>query len=162
MAQRNAWRFRISPLVAERTLVYNNSKNALDSAMIHGFQRRKAGGAVGFIGYLTKREGETDEVVRIFLECREKDSEPPVISYTYAVDVIFPRGMPPCRLRGVEQVLALKKFYKLYHSLEERARERGNPREKVAESAAGLLEHLGYTRNARDFTGSREPVREMK
>ena len=117
---------------------------------------------MGFIGYLAKREGGADEVVRIFLECRETASEPPVISYTYAVDVIFPEGKPPCRLRGVDQVLALKKFYKLYHSLEERAREHGNPREQVAESAEGLLEHLGYTRNARDFTGLREPVREMK
>ena len=117
---------------------------------------------MGFIGYLAKREGPADQIVRVFLECRENGSEPPVVSYTYAVDVIFPGGKPPCRLRGVEEVLALKKFYKLFHSLEERAREHGNPREKVVESAEGLLEHLGYTRNARDFTNVGEPLREFK
>ena len=111
---------------------------------------------------MTAREGEADEVVRIFLECRESASEPPAVSYTYAVDVIFPDGEPPCRLRGIEEVLALKKFYKLVFSLEERAREHGNPRERVVESAEGLLEHLGYTRTARNFTGLREPVREMR
>ena len=76
---------------------------------------------------------------------------PPGISYTYAVDVRFPGGKAPCRFRGVDQVLVLKKFYKLVHSLEERAREHGNPREKILESVEGLLEHLRYTRNARDF-----------
>ena len=117
---------------------------------------------VGFIGYLHKREGSDDEVVRIFLECREHINacdpvvETPVegplgISYTYAVDVVFPGGKSPCRLRGVDGILVLKKFYKLVNSLEERAREHGNDRQKVFGSAEGLLEHLTYTRNARNF-----------
>jgi len=127
---------------------------------------------VGFIGYLYRREGSNeganDEVVRIFLECREQVNEhgqaeytpaekPLSLSYTYAVDVVFPGGKPPCRLRGVDGILALKKFYKLVNSLEERAREHGNDREKALSSAAGLLEHLAYTRNARNFTGLEEP-----
>ena len=56
---------------------------------------------MGFIGYLHEREGRDDEVVRIFLECREvippcdptvdPPGEPPLgICYTYAVDVVFP------------------------------------------------------------------------
>ena len=118
---------------------------------------------MGFIGYLHSCGESGDDVVRIFLECREEgeaddsaaDSpgEPPRgISYTYAVDVIFPAGQPPCRLRGVDGVLELKKFYKLVHSLEERAREHGNAWQAALGSVEGLLEHLGYTRNARDFT----------
>ena len=123
---------------------------------------------MGFIGYLHKREGSDDEVVRIFLECRERSTAcdptadtpvegPLAVSYTYAVDVVFPGGKPPCRLRGVDGILALKKFYKLVHSLEERAREHGTDRQKALGSAEGLLEHLAYTRNARDFTGLDEP-----
>ena len=124
---------------------------------------------MGFIGYMTKQGGD-DKIVRIFMECRESSDQGtpvadrtgkilPNIRYTYAVDVVFPGGKAPCRLRGVDGILALKKFYKLIQSLEERAREHGNSREKVAESAEGLLEHLAYTRNARDFTGLLEPGR---
>ena len=116
---------------------------------------------MGFIGYSAMSEGQVNQVVRIFLECQENASEPPAISYTYAVDVIFPGGKPPCRLRGVDEVLVLKKFYKLMHSLEERAREHGNPRQNVVDSAEGMMEHLRYTRNARDFTGLPEPHRRI-
>lgn len=122
---------------------------------------------MGFIGYLRRREGSDAEAVRIFLECREETqagdpaadpaSPSPTIRYTYAVDVVFPGAQSPCRLRGVDGILTLKKFYKLVHSLEERAREHGNSRQKVFESVDGLLEHLAYTRNARDFTGGEEP-----
>ena len=123
---------------------------------------------MGFIGYLHEREGRDDEVVRIFLECREDippcdptvdpPGEPPLgICYTHAVDVVFPGGKPPCRLRGVDGILVLKKLYKLVNSLEERAREHGNDRQKVLRSVEDLLEHLTYTRNARDFTGLEEP-----
>jgi hypothetical protein len=124
-------------------------------------------GVVGFIGYLHEREGRDDEVVRIFLECREDKShdpgkdpsgKPPLgVCYTNAVDVVFPSGKHPCCLRGVDGILVLKKFYKLISSLEERAREHGNDRQKVLESVESLLEHLTYTRNARDFTGLEEP-----
>ncbi len=129
---------------------------------------------MGFIGFVVKRErgadGDVDPVVRIFLECRDGSPErrdaaelandpQPGTSYTYAVDVIFPGGKSPCRLRGVDRVLVLKKFYKLVNSLEERAREHGNPREKALESVETMVEHLGYTRNARDFTGLPEPSR---
>ena len=106
--------------------------------------------------------------MRVFLECREDSAEPAphpgsqhpldaAISFTYAIDVVFPGPGLPCRFEGVDNILALKKFYKLIHSLEERAREHGNRRERVVESAEGLVEHLAYTRNARDFTGQPEP-----
>ena len=90
------------------------------------------------------------------MECR--DESPSSISCGYVVDVIFPRGGAACQLRGLDGVLALKKFYKLVFSLEERARERGNEWRSVMESADRLLEHLGYTRNARDLTGAPEPL----
>ena len=123
---------------------------------------------MGFIGYLHRREDLDDEVVRVFLECR-KDIQPcdPVVDpsgeprlgifYTYAVDVVFPGGKVPCHLRGVDGILVLKKIYKLVNSLEERAREHGNDRLKALGSVGGLLEHLSYTRNARDFSGLEEP-----
>ena len=120
---------------------------------------------MGFIGYRFRREGESDEVVRIFLECREEapsvepDSGPHGVSYTYAVDVVFPEGRRPCRLRGVDGVLVLKKFYKLVNSLEERAREHGNDRREAMDTVQGLLQHLAYTRNALDLAGSVEPRR---
>ena len=115
---------------------------------------------MGFIGYLHKREDkDKDAVVRVFLECRE--DPPRGISCTYAVDVVFPGGKAPCRLRGVDGILVLKKFYKLVHSLEERAREHGNDRLQALGSVQGLLEHLGYTRNARDFAGLEEPKPSM-
>ncbi|MBI1955199.1 MAG: hypothetical protein HYS38_02285 [Acidobacteria bacterium] len=121
---------------------------------------------MGFIGYMVKKEGKHDQFVRIFLECQEEATQNPNASgkisrasYTYVVDVVFPGGMPPCRLEGIDNVLALKKFYKLVFSLEERAREHGNDRNKALNSVEGLLEHLAYTRNARDFTGQQEPRR---
>ena len=121
---------------------------------------------MGFIGYMVRNEGENNRLVRIFLECQEEASQNPNAlgeisrtSYTYAVDVVFPGGKPSCWLQGIDNVLALKKFYKLVHSLEERAREHGNDRNKVLLSVEGLLEHLAYTRNARDFTGQEEPRR---
>ena len=129
---------------------------------------------MGFIGYQVRRGPASEErsvyVVRIFLECREnsvdgnsgaKSGEEPrsAISYTYAVDVEFPSGNSPCRFQGVDGVLVLKKFYKLVNSLEERAREHGNPRQMPLESVEALLEHLRYTRNARDLTGLEEPSR---
>ena len=110
---------------------------------------------MGFIGYRQQREVNGDEVVRIYLECEEKPVSE--IACGYAVDVIFAGGGAPCRLRGVEGVLVLKKFYKLLFSLEERAREHGNDWRAVMESAERLLEHLRYTRNGRDFTGGAEP-----
>jgi hypothetical protein len=127
---------------------------------------------VGFIGYMGVHAdgGERSETtVRIFLECRDEtgtagnsadarapsagDTQQAAVSYSYAVDVVFPPNGGQCRIRGIEDVLALKKFYKLVHSLEERAREHGHPREQAMDSVTGLLEHLGYTRNARDLTG---------
>jgi hypothetical protein len=57
----------------------------------------------------------------------------------------------------VDGILVLKKFYKLVHSLEERAREHGNDRLQALGSVEGLLEHLSYTRNARDFAGLEKP-----
>jgi len=120
---------------------------------------------MGFIGYRFGREGNSDEVVRIFLECREETRAETAsnglngISYTYAVDVVFPEGKPPCRLRGIDDVLVLKKFYKLVNSLEERAREHGNDRHEAMDSVQGLRKHLAYTRNARDLTGTAEPRR---
>jgi hypothetical protein len=119
---------------------------------------------LGFIGYrrlpqqISDRRGSaarSNDAVRIYMECREDD--PGRVSCGYVVDVIFPPGGEPCRLRGVDSVLALKKFYKLVFSLEERAREHGNEWRTVLESPEKLLEHLRYTRNARDFAGAPEP-----
>ena len=100
-------------------------------------------------------------MARIFLECRDDPPEghkagphePREVSYTFSVDVVFPGATAPCRFRGIEQVLALKKFYKLVFSLEERAREHGHPPQAPLESLDRLLEHLRYTRNARDVGG---------
>jgi len=97
---------------------------------------------VGFIGYL--RDGD---VVRIFLECTDHD-------YSYAVDVAF---QPKLELRGVTDVLSLKKFYKLVNSLEERAREHGREWQRVFESPESLIEHLAWTRNAREFSPGNPP-----
>ena len=122
------------------------------------------GVAVGFIGYMVKQEGENDQLVRIFLECQEETNQNHETSgkfshtsCTYVVDVVYPGGKPPCRLRGIDNILTLKKFYKLVFSLEERAREHGHDRNKALNSIEGLLKHLAYTRNVRDFTGQREP-----
>ena len=118
---------------------------------------------MGFIGYIATEDGEGgDSVIRIFLECQAEVPEANAgpcsaadVSYTYAIDVLFPTGGGPCRISGVSDVLSLKKFYKLVHSLEERAREHGHARQQPLNSADGLLEHLGYTRNARDLSGAR-------
>ncbi len=119
---------------------------------------------MGFIGYRAGHDHRSNPSVRIFMECYDGHSSPAgkhlaeaaeAVSYTYAVDVIFPQGRPPCRLKGVEDVLSLKKFYKVVSSLEERAREHGNPRQAPLDSVEGLLEHLRYTRNARDLEGTK-------
>ena len=94
-------------------------------------------------------------MVRIYLEC--SDSHGNDVTCSFAVDVVFPAAGAPCRLRGVDSVLALKKFYKLVFSLEERAREHGNDWRSVMESPERIVEHLRYTRNARDFTGLADP-----
>lgn len=123
-----------------------------------------AGGrTLGFIGYRQQPPTGAARVVRIYLECQEKPLTDrgaeglPQIICGEAVDVLFPGGTAPCRLCGVDGVLVLKKFYKLVFSLEERAREHGNDWRAVMESPERLLEHLRYTRNARDFTGRAEP-----
>jgi hypothetical protein len=116
---------------------------------------------MGFIGYRREQPEGVDAVVRIYLECRETpvaaSTESSQIACGDAVDVLFPSGGGPCKLRGVDGVLVLKKFYKLLFSLEERAREHGNDWRSVMSSPGRLLEHLRYTRNARDFTGQDEP-----
>lgn len=118
---------------------------------------------MGFIGYSRKRSLGGQQIIRIYLECRENspmEGNPegvPRITCGSTVDVAFPSGKAPCRLHGVEGVLVLKKFYKLVFSLEERAREHGNDWRGVMESPESLLEHLRYTRNARDLTGQAEP-----
>lgn len=99
---------------------------------------------MGFIGY--RRH---DNTVRIFLEC--SDTEGNAVSCTYPVDVIFQEQRLP-RFEGVRDVLALKKFYKLVNSLEERARENGRERQVILRSPEDLLQHLRLTRNAREFS----------
>jgi hypothetical protein len=97
---------------------------------------------VGFIAYQLL-DGLT---ARIFLECEDEGLG---VSYTHAVDVHFSAGEHGCRLSGVDTILALKKFYKLVFSLEERAREHGGDWRAVFNSADKLIEHLDYTRNVR-------------
>jgi hypothetical protein len=99
---------------------------------------------VGFIGY--RRH---DNAVRVFLECSESDETG--ISCTYPIDVIFADEGEP-RFEGVTDVFALKKFYKLVNSLEERAREQGRERQIILRSPEDLLDHLRLTRNSREFT----------
>ena len=122
---------------------------------------------MGFIGYLVEREGEAGDVVRDFLECQEnflmpehaaeRAGEPPAgISYSYAVDVIFPEGEACLSSARGGRDPGIEEVYKLIHSLEERAREHGHNRGKAIESVEALVQHLGYTRNARDFTKLRE------
>ncbi len=99
---------------------------------------------MGFIGYRRHDSG-----VRIFLECSEQEADGGAPSCTYPVDVIFsPRGV---RFEGVHDVFALKKFYKLVNSLEERAREHHRDRQVIFRSPEDLLEHLKVTRNSREF-----------
>ena len=105
--------------------------------------------AVGFIGYL--RDGNS---VRVFLECSELPGGE--FDFSYAVDVLFAAGV---ELRGVHDVLCLKKFYKLVNSLEERAREHGRAWQRVFESPASLLQHLAWTRNSREFSAENPPRR---
>ena len=97
---------------------------------------------MGFIGYRPK-----ESAVRVFLECAESDG---ALSCTYPVDVIFVDS-DSVRIEGVRDVLALKKFYKLVNSLEERAREQGRHRDVVFRSPADLVEHLRLTRNSREL-----------
>src|SRR5713226_7814146 len=101
---------------------------------------------VGFVGYL--REGDC---VRIFLECSEHYGWS---DYSYAVDVVFQTGV---ELRGISDILSLKKFYKLVFSLEERAREHGREWQRVFDTPESLLEHLAWTRNARQFDAANPP-----
>lgn len=86
-----------------------------------------------------------DDTVRVFLEC-SGDGE---ITCTYAIDTIF--GPGNARFEGVNDVFALKKFYKLVNSLEERARECGRERQIILRSAEDLLEHLRLTKNSREL-----------
>lgn len=106
---------------------------------------------MGFIGYRRHERG-----VRIFLECSEAEPEAAAGSCTYAVDVIFSEN-GVC-LEGVRDIFALKKFYKLVNSLEERAREQNRDRQVVFRSPEDLLEHLRLTRNSREF-GEDPPTR---
>ncbi len=103
--------------------------------------------AMGFIGYRRHDSG-----VRIFLECSENEAGGGGASFTcsYPVDVIF--SEQGVRFEGVRDVLALKKFYKLVNSLEERAREHHRDRAVVLRSVEDLLAHLRLTRNSREFT----------
>jgi hypothetical protein len=115
---------------------------------------------VGFIGYRRQETVGTRAIVRIYMECREEAAAGNSrIVCGDVVDVEFPEDGASCRLHGVDNVLALKKFYKVVFSLEERAREHGNDWRCVMESPERLLEHLRYTRNARDFTRKDEPQR---
>ncbi len=98
---------------------------------------------MGFIGYR-----RLDNAVRVFLECSDSGGE---ISCSYPVDAIFAGPGGP-RFQGVSDVFALKKFYKLVNSLEERAREQGRERQIVLRSPEDMVEHLRLTRNSREFT----------
>lgn len=100
---------------------------------------------MGFIGYRRHDLG-----VRVFLECWE--SVEGAVSCTYPIDVLFTEAAG-VRFEGVTDVFALKKFYKLVNSLEERAREHGRDRQVIFRSPEDLLEHLRITRNSREFTG---------
>jgi len=99
---------------------------------------------MGFIGYRRHERG-----VRVFLECSEAEPGAGAVSCTYPVDVIFTEN--GVHLEGVTDIFALKKFYKLVNSLEERAREHNRDRQVVFRSPEDLLEHLRLTRNAREF-----------
>jgi hypothetical protein len=96
---------------------------------------------MGFIGYR-----RFEDTVRVFLECSGTDGE---ISCTYAIDILFP---DPVRFEGVTDILALKKFYKLVNSLEERAREQDRDRAVILRSPEDLLEHLRLTKNSRELS----------
>ena len=100
---------------------------------------------VGFIGY---RRGH-DTAVRVFLECSDSGGE---VSCTYPIEVIFTAHGGP-RFEGGSDVFALKKFYKLVNSLEERAREHGRERQVILRSPEDLIEHLRLTNNSREQIG---------
>ena len=99
---------------------------------------------MGFIGYRQQPAAGAERVIRIYMECRDEENskERPNRSITCgsAVDVAFFAGSTACQLRGIENVLSLKKFYKLVFSLEERAREHGNDWRSVMTSPERLLE----------------------
>jgi hypothetical protein len=99
---------------------------------------------MGFIGYRRHERG-----VRVFLECSEAELGAGTVSCTYPVDVVFTDN--GVRFEGLTDIFALKKFYKLVNSLEERARENNRDRQVVFHSPENLLEHLRLTRNAREF-----------
>jgi hypothetical protein len=98
---------------------------------------------MGFIGYR-----QLDDTVRVFLEC--SDAGDGAVSCTYAIDTIFARP-GDIRFEGVNDVFALKKFYKLINSLEERAREQGRDRQVILRSPEDFLEHLRLTNNSREL-----------
>ena len=111
---------------------------------------------MGFIAYQVLGEADRPRRVRILMECQQESQQPDGgesaennVSYAYAVDVQFIPGQPGCTLQGIEEILSLKKFYKVVAALEERAREHGNDRQSVFASAEALIEHLDYTRNTR-------------
>ncbi len=127
---------------------------------------------MGFIAYQRLGTSDGPQTVRIYLECMDQpvpdgadrtaraiSGSGPGLSFSFAVDLLFPGGDRPCELRGIDGILPLKKFYKLVFSLEERAREHGNDWKDVTGSPASLLEHLRYTHNARDLTGQPAPLR---
>jgi hypothetical protein len=84
----------------------------------------------------------------MFLECADSG---PAVSCTYPIAVIFTAKGGP-RFEGVTNVFALKKFYKLVNSLEERAREQGRERQIILRSPEDLMEHLRLTNNSRELT----------
>ena len=124
---------------------------------------------MGFIAYQRLDTGDNSQAVRIYLECMDQPAPDGTartvrsisgsgLSFSFAVDLLFPEGDRPCELCGIDGILPLKKFYKLLFSLEERAREHGNDWKDVTGSLASLLEHLRYTRNARDLTDQPAPL----
>jgi hypothetical protein len=105
---------------------------------------------MGFIAYQLLEES----TVRIFMECEDEGE---AMSYTQAVNVHFGGPGSSCRLSEVDNILALKKFYKLVFSLEERARERGHDWRSVFTSRDKVIEHLEYTRNVRRLASGTLP-----
>ena len=112
---------------------------------------------MGFIGYRFIGDRGLGDRVRIFLECSDEENG---VSCTYPVDIVF-SAKEEVRIEGVSDVFALKKFYKLVNSLEERAREQGRERQVIFRTAEDLLDHLRLTRNSRELAEdppSRLPV----
>jgi len=71
--------------------------------------------------------------------------------------VVFDAGS--ARFEGVADVFALKKFYKLMNSLEERAREHGRARQIILRSPDDMVEHLRLTNNSREL--AEDPPRRL-